>query len=57
MKPLRLLPFLLTLIVLQAVARADEAKFFPEKGTHFGVYYYPEHWPENHWERDIQRVA
>ncbi|MCH7226028.1 beta-galactosidase [Haloferula sp. A504] len=36
---------------------ADEARFFPEKGTHFGVYYYPEHWPEEQWERDIRRVA
>ena len=36
---------------------ADEAKFFPEKGTDFGVYYYPEHWPEEQWERDIKRVA
>jgi beta-galactosidase len=40
-----------------AASRADESEFFPEKGTHFGVYYYPEHWPENQWERDIKRVA
>ncbi|HEX5790209.1 MAG TPA: beta-galactosidase [Luteolibacter sp.] len=38
-------------------AAAAEARFFPEKGTHFGVYYYPEHWPEEQWERDIKRVA
>jgi beta-galactosidase len=38
-------------------AAADEAKFFPEPGTHFGVYYYPEHWPEGQWQRDIRRVA
>lgn len=42
---------------LPQTAAADEAKFFPEKGTHFGVYYYPEHWPEGQWERDIKRVA
>ena len=47
--------FLLSL--LPETAAADEAKFFPEKGTHFGVYYYPEHWPEEQWERDIKRVA
>jgi beta-galactosidase len=22
-----------------------------------GAYYYPEHWPENQWERDIARIA
>lgn len=22
-----------------------------------GVYYYPEHWPENQWERDIKNIA
>lgn len=35
----------------------DEARFFPNKGMEFGVYYYPEHWPEGQWERDIKRVA
>lgn len=42
---------------LMPIASANEAEFFPEKGTHFGVYYYPEHWPEDQWERDIKRVA
>jgi beta-galactosidase len=36
---------------------AAEEKFFPEPGTNFGVFYYPEHWPEAQWERDIKRVA
>lgn len=22
-----------------------------------GAYYYPEHWPEEHWERDIKRIS
>ncbi len=44
-------------LMLQAVVHADEARFFPAKGTTFGVYYYPEHWPEDQWERDIKRVA
>lgn len=35
----------------------DEARFFPVEGMEFGVYYYPEHWPEDQWERDIQRIA
>lgn len=48
---------LLVTLTFQTLASADEAKFFPEKGTHFGVYYYPEHWPEEQWERDIKRVV
>lgn len=47
----------LLLSLLPQTAAADEAGFFPEKGTHFGVYYYPEHWPEAQWERDIRKVA
>lgn len=39
------------------VASAGENRFFPEKGTHFGVYYYPEHWDQSQWERDIKKVA
>lgn len=33
-------------------------RFFPEKDlTITGIYYYPEHWNENQWERDIKRIA
>ena len=52
---LLIIPLVVTLF--QSKVFADEARFFPEKGTHFGVYYYPEHWPEEQWERDIKRVA
>lgn len=34
------------------------APFFPEKQlTTVGVYYYPEHWDEMQWERDMQKIA
>ncbi|NDW09961.1 beta-galactosidase [Dysgonomonas sp. 520] len=30
----------------------------PEKSLMpIGAYYYPEHWPEHQWERDIKRIA
>ena len=51
--------FLIILLALGGLSSvtADEARFFPRKGTHFGVYYYPEQWSEEQWERDIKRVA
>jgi beta-galactosidase len=57
MKLASLLIIPLATILSEGRVLADEARFFPEKGTHFGVYYYPEHWPEEQWERDIRRVA
>jgi len=33
-------------------------RFFPEKDlVTTGIYYYPEHWNESQWERDIARIA
>ncbi|MBN1768025.1 MAG: beta-galactosidase, partial [Prolixibacteraceae bacterium] len=33
-------------------------QFFPDKElTSIGIYYYPEHWNENQWERDIKKIA
>lgn len=33
-------------------------KFFPKKDlTTVGVYYYPEHWNENQWDRDLKNIA
>lgn len=35
-----------------------ENRFFPEKELiSTGVYYYPEHWPEGQWERDIKKIS
>ncbi|AXY74078.1 beta-galactosidase [Paraflavitalea soli] len=32
--------------------------FFPDQQLiTTGIYYYPEHWNENQWERDIRRIA
>jgi len=35
----------------------DASRFFPEKDLVTpGIYYYPEHWNENQWERDIANI-
>ena len=33
-------------------------RFFPEKDLiTTGIYYYPEHWDESQWERDIKKIS
>lgn len=33
----------------------DIPRFFPEKElVTTGIYFYPEHWNENQWERDLK---
>ncbi|SHM49385.1 beta-galactosidase [Chitinophaga jiangningensis] len=52
---LLILPFLLPAL---RVAAQQGKPFFPAKDlTTTGVYYYPEHWDEKLWERDIRRIA
>ncbi len=35
-----------------------QERFFPDKELMpVGAYYYPEHWDEGHWERDIKKIA
>lgn len=44
-------------LLLPLVAKA-ESKFFPaEQLITTGVFYYPEHWDESQWERDIKKIA
>jgi beta-galactosidase len=39
------------------VKSQDISRFFPEKDLiTTGIYYYPEHWNENQWERDIKKI-
>lgn len=44
-------------LAVAPVLHGSEDRFFPNKGMEFGVYYYPEHWTEEQWERDIKRIA
>ena len=42
---------------LSAAAQVGN-RFFPEKDLiTTGIYYYPEHWNENQWERDIKKIS
>ncbi|MEZ5102950.1 MAG: beta-galactosidase [Draconibacterium sp.] len=35
-----------------------QSPFFPDKElTSVGAYYYPEHWDESQWERDLKKMA
>ena len=37
---------------------ADPGRFFPKADLmKIGVYYYPEHWPESQWDRDLAKIA
>ena len=53
------IPIIITLLIsgLNAAAQGG-SRFFPEKDLiTTGIYYYPEHWNENQWERDIKKIA
>src|SRR5690606_40922466 len=45
------------LLSLQSFSQKFE-KFFPAKDlTSVGVYYYPEHWNPEQWDRDLKNIA
>jgi beta-galactosidase len=50
--------FLLVLFSGLALEAQNGCQFFPEKDlVTTGIYYYPEHWNENQWERDIKKIS
>lgn len=53
--------FLILLLVLMSgltVKSQSANRFFPDKDLiTTGIYYYPEHWNENQWERDIKKIS
>ena len=58
---IKILSVLLISVMMVAALDAqskDIDRFFPEKDlVTTGIYYYPEHWNENQWERDIKKIA
>jgi len=56
---MRLTLFMLLMTIAGLNAQSQDAnRFFPEKDlVTTGIYYYPEHWNENQWERDIKKIS
>ena len=49
---------LLSVLSTTMLSAQNIRKFFKEKDImKMGVYYYPEHWPEDQWERDLKNMA
>lgn len=50
---------MLGILIPSAALKAQEvSRFFPEKDlVTTGIYYYPEHWSEAQWERDIKKIS
>ncbi|WP_026462421.1 beta-galactosidase [Adhaeribacter aquaticus] len=53
----KLLFALALLATIKSYSQTAQRFFSKEKLTQTGVYYYPEHWPETQWERDIKNIA
>ena len=54
------IPLIIVAILISVLnVRSQQAnRFFPERDlVTTGIYYYPEHWPENQWERDIKKIS
>lgn len=52
--------FLITFFLagLTAGSQQRASRFFPDNNlVTTGIYYYPEHWEESQWERDISNIA
>lgn len=50
---------ILTILISVSNVKPQEVnRFFPEKDLiTTGIYYYPEHWNEGQWERDIKKIS
>ena len=54
-----IIQILFVLALSGTTARSQQVnRFFPEKDlVTTGIYYYPEHWSESQWERDIANIS
>ena len=54
----RIFLILLFLLMISSKGISQQNPVFPEDDfMSVGVYYYPEHWPEEQWERDLRNIA
>jgi beta-galactosidase len=49
--------FILTFPIVALFAQTGKQYFAPGQLTTVGAYYYPEHWDESQWERDLKKMA
>jgi beta-galactosidase len=52
--------FVIAFLITGLTARSQQkvTRFFPDSSlVTTGIYYYPEHWNESQWERDIKKMA
>lgn len=53
-----LIKLIVVIFIFSTAKGQDAQRFFPqEKLITTGIYYYPEHWNETQWERDIKKIA
>jgi len=58
MKKIIILSLILSMFSNFMVKSQDVNSFFPEKNLiTTGIYYYPEHWSESQWDRDIKKIS
>jgi len=54
----RLSVLLISIVILGSVFAQEAQRWFPNNQlTTVGAYYYPEHWDESQWERDLKKMA
>ena len=55
----RIILFAIIVLVPAVILKSQGVnRFFPERElVTTGIYYYPEHWNENQWERDIKKIS
>lgn len=49
--------FMLSLVSISIYSQPAQLFFPKEQLITSGIYYYPEQWPKNQWERDIKKIA
>jgi len=48
----------LALLCMASLYATEKREYFPKKQlTSVGAYYYPEHWDESQWERDLKKMS